>query len=234
MLILALDTSTSSGSIALVRDGRTLALSTTPKVGTHSKWLMPSISALMDDAGAELAEVDCIAIINGPGSFTGLRIGVSIVKGLAWALSKPVVSVSSLKALAYNLSGSGSLVCPVIDARKDEVYAALYRFGPDGPESLVPDMALAPELLVERLAGFDGPIEFCGNALNTYKELFARVKGASFAAEELWTVDASNVALIASMDGAPDPSALIDPSALTPLYHRKSEAELKSAKNVKI
>ena len=238
MLILALDTSTFSGSIALVKDGRLLAVSTTPKVGTHSKWLMPSISALLNDGRVGLAEVDYIALTNGPGSFTGLRIGVSIVKGLAWALGKPVLPVSSLKALAYNLKDSTSLICPVIDARKDEVYAALYRFDPDGPGgngpiTLMSDLALAPELLVEKLGKFDGPIDFIGNALNTYMQLFAeRVEGASFAARTLWHVDASNVALIASTNG--NPRSSIEPSALRPIYHRKSEAELKSPKNMKI
>ena len=232
MLILAIDTSTFSGSIALVKDGRTLALSTVPKVGTHSKWLMPSISALLDEARVELAEVDYIALTNGPGSFTGLRIGVSIVKGLAWALAKPVLKVSSLEALAYNLKDSTSLVCPVIDARKNEVYAALYRFGPGEPVTLMSDRALAPDLLVEKLAGFDGPIEFTGNALYTYMELFAgQVSGASFAAEALWCVDASNVALVASMNRDLRSS---EPSALRPIYHRKSEAELKSVAKVKL
>ena len=237
MLILALDTSTFSGSVALVKDGRILGSRTVPEVGTHSKWLMPSIDTLLTDAGAGLAEVDAIALTNGPGSFTGLRIGVSVAKGLAWTLGKPVISVSSLKALAYNLKDSNSLICPVMDARKDEVYAALYRFGPGGcaPEAVMEDAALSPASLVERLEGFDGPIEFCGNALNIHMELFAeRVKGAGFAPKELWCVDASNVALIASLDAPSAPGPSTDPSALTPIYHRRSEAELKSAKKAKL
>jgi tRNA threonylcarbamoyladenosine biosynthesis protein TsaB len=237
MLILALDTSTFSGSVALVKDGRLLGGRMVPEVGTHSKWLMPSVDALLADAGVGLAEVDAIALTNGPGSFTGLRIGVSVAKGLAWTLGKPVISVSSLKALAYNLKDCNSLICPVMDARKDEVYAALYRFGPGGcaPEAVMEDAAFSPARLVERLEEFDGPIEFCGNALNIYMELFAgRVKGASFAPKALWCIDASNVALIASLDAPHLPASSTDPSALTPLYHRRSEAELKSAKKTKI
>jgi tRNA threonylcarbamoyladenosine biosynthesis protein TsaB len=244
MLILALDTSTFSGSIALVKDGRLLGALTTPDVGTHSKWLMPSIDALLGDGRVGLEEVDYIALTNGPGSFTGLRIGVSVVKGLAWALGKPVLTVSSLEALAYNLKDCPSLVCPVIDARKDEVYAALYRFdqtdpaahGPKAgysPLALMEDSALSPVRLIERLAEFDGAIEFTGNALNSYMDLFAsRVKGAAFAPKPLWHVHASNVALIASIKGGPGARSQVEPSALAPLYHRKSEAEL--TKKVKI
>ena len=240
MLILALDTSTFSGSIALVKDGRLLGEMTTPDVGTHSKWLMPSIDALLGDGRVGLAEVDYIALTNGPGSFTGLRIGVSVVKGLAWALGKPVLAVSSLEALAYNLKDCPSLVCPVIDARKDEVYAALYRFDQTDPaahgaKAVMEDSALSPVRLTERLAEFDGTIEFTGNALNSYMDLFAsRVKGATFAAKNLWHVHASNVALIASIKGGPGARSQVEPSALTPLYHRKSEAELNPPKKVKI
>ena len=237
MLILALDTSTFSGSIALVKDGRLLGARTTPQVGTHSKWLMPSIDALLGDGRVGLAEVDYIALTNGPGSFTGLRIGVSVVKGLAWALGKPVLAVSSLEALAYNLKDRPSLVCPVIDARKDEVYAALYRFdsASHGPKAVMGDSALSPVRLTERLAEFDGTIEFTGNALNSYMELFAsRVKGATFAAKNLWHVHASNVALIASIKGGPEARSRVEPALLAPLYHRKSEAELNPPKRVKI
>ncbi len=246
MLILALDTSTFSGSIALVKDGRLLGEVTTPDVGTHSKWLMPAMGALLDDARVGLAEVDYIALTNGPGSFTGLRIGVSVVKGLAWALGKPVLAVSSLEALAYNIRDSSSLICPVIDARKDEVYAALYRFDPPGPAAhgakagygplaVMGDSALSPVRLTECLAEFDSTIYFIGNALNKYMDLFAgRVKGAAFAAKDLWHVNASNVALIASIKGGPEARSRVEPSALTPLYHRKSEAELNPPKRVKI
>ncbi len=244
MLILAIDTSTFSGSIALVKDGLLVQELTSGDVGTHSNWLMPNISALLVGVHVDPEEVDYIALTNGPGSFTGLRIGVSVVKGLAWMLGKKVIGVSTLEALAYNLRYSSTLVCPMLDARKGEVYAALYRFTggePGRAEAVMKDSALSPELLIERLKEIAGPaghsmpgvpVIFTGSGLNRYGDLLAdRVQGALFARQPLWHVRASNVAEIAfeAVKTGKETVAVIESDGLKPLYLRKSEAELKSA-----
>ncbi len=254
MLILAIDTSTFSGSIALVKDGLLVTELTSGDVGTHSNWLMPGISALLAGVNADLNDVDYIALANGPGSFTGLRIGVSVVKGLAWTLGKKIVGVSTLKALAYNLRYSSALVCPILDARKSEVYAAVYRFtgaGPSEPgghtmpggpsEPIMGDSALSPERLIDRLkeitghsmpAGHAMPVIFTGNGLNRYRDLLAHgVKGAIFARPPIWHIRASNVAEIAFEAVKTGEEIVIKPTVLKPLYLRKSEAELKSARH---
>jgi tRNA threonylcarbamoyladenosine biosynthesis protein TsaB len=235
-----------------VKDGRLVAELTSGDVGTHSNWLMPNISALLAGVNVDPGEVDYIALTNGPGSFTGLRIGVSVVKGLAWVLGKKVIRVSTLEALAYNLRYCSTLVCPVLDARKNEVYAALYRFTGDNggkAEAVMEDSALSPERLIERLngiadssghampAGHAVPVIFTGNGLDRYRDLFVdRVKGALFAQPPLWHVRASNVAEIAfeAVKTGEETVAVIEPAVLKPLYLRKSEAELKSAQKARV
>src|SRR4030042_1800262 len=137
MLILAVETSTSAGSLALMdaplagkdseAEGKCLAEHTLNLPGTHSEKLMPAIDNLLREASLSLREIGGIALALGPGSFTALRIGVSTVKGLAYALRVPVVGVPTLDALAQNVRFAPFPVCPVLDARKKEVYAALFR-----------------------------------------------------------------------------------------------------------
>ncbi|MFQ5465686.1 MAG: tRNA (adenosine(37)-N6)-threonylcarbamoyltransferase complex dimerization subunit type 1 TsaB [Thermodesulfobacteriota bacterium] len=226
MITLAIDTSSASGSVALVDDGRLAAEWTVGDVGLHARWLSRSIAAFLASAGCAAGDVDLFALTTGPGSFTGLRIGVSAVKGLAWTLGRPVAGVSTLEAIAMNVPYAGRLVCPVLDARKKEVYAALYRL--DGPEAVavMPDSAMSPAALferIERLCGPLGPV-FLGSGLGAYGDLIReRVPGAELAPEPLWHLRASNVALIAGRPGA----ARVDASGLVPVYLRRSEAEIK-------
>ncbi|MEE9614882.1 MAG: tRNA (adenosine(37)-N6)-threonylcarbamoyltransferase complex dimerization subunit type 1 TsaB [Thermodesulfobacteriota bacterium] len=249
MRVLALDTSSTSGSMAVVRDGIVEAETNIEHVGTHGVWLMGALDALMKDAGLSLRDIDLFALSVGPGSFTGLRIGVSTVKGLAWALGKgkkgkkggkEVAGVSTLDALSMNAPSDGSLVCPLLDARKGEIYAALYRPGNGskdaggeggeggwGMETLLPGCALKPEELIEQLLKFGpGPVTFLGGGLKPYSGYIRdSIKDAVFAPEELWRVRAVNVASLA-LEGFGE---RMSPEALSPLYLRKSEAELKKA-----
>jgi tRNA threonylcarbamoyladenosine biosynthesis protein TsaB len=200
--VLALDSSTESGSIVV-------------------KW--------------SPEDVDLLALGLGPGSFTGLRIGVSIVKGLAWAMKRPVVGVSTLKALAMNVRYSDLTVCPLLDARKGEVYAALYRraLRDGGMEAVMDDCALKPEELIHRVIGKGGegekgekagPTVFLGDGLRVYSEkIKEKIKDAIVAPGFLWHVRGSNIAELALSGGGKE----ISPDKLTPVYLRKSEAELK-------
>lgn len=127
MKILAVDTSTAAASAALTEDGMLLGEYTmTNNKKTHSQRIMPMIDALLKDTGTDIADVDLFAAAAGPGSFTGLRIGVATVKGLAHACGKPVVSVSTLESLAYNVPYCEHIIVPIMDAGKNRVYAASY------------------------------------------------------------------------------------------------------------
>ena len=126
MLILAFESSAKPASVALLRDGKLLSVYTQCSQLTHSRTLLPMAEDMLKNAELTLRDVDLFAVAHGPGSFTGVRIGVSTVKGLAWALDKPCVGVSTLEAMAWNGVAAGGFVCPVMDARRSQVYNALF------------------------------------------------------------------------------------------------------------
>ncbi|MBI5902712.1 MAG: tRNA (adenosine(37)-N6)-threonylcarbamoyltransferase complex dimerization subunit type 1 TsaB [Deltaproteobacteria bacterium] len=222
--ILAFDTSSASGSVALMDGERLLCEWNSGDAGKHSNWLMPAIDGVLKSVGVRLADIDLYAVDTGPGSFTGLRIGVSTVKGLAWATGRKVVGVSTLEALALNLRYSRMAVCPVLDARKGEVYAAVYRYAGNGMEAVMKDSALSPAALFERLNGVKGPVVFLGNGLTVYsEEIKKNVDGAVAAPAALWSMRASNIAMLALERAL----RAVSPAGLGPLYLRKSEAEIK-------
>lgn len=127
MKILGIESSSMVASVALVTEGITMAEYTVNFKKTHSQTLLPMVDEMMRMLGFELSEVDAIAVSGGPGSFTGLRIGSATAKGLGLALDKPLIHVPTLDAMAYGLFGASSLVCPMMDARRNQVYTGLYR-----------------------------------------------------------------------------------------------------------
>ena len=150
MIVLALDTSTARGSLALVEEGRDPVEAYLTPGTTHSKTLLPEIDRLLSGRGLTPAGLDLIAVGLGPGSFTGLRIGLAAAKGLAWAAGKPLIGVPTLDALAQGYSGEAVQVCPLLDARKGQFYTALYKPGLNGaPERQSDFLALTPEDLTE-------------------------------------------------------------------------------------
>ena len=153
MKVLALETSAKSVSVAVTEDGKVLA-SSYQNIGlTHSVTLMPLLDGMLKNAGLSLADMELLAVAAGPGSFTGLRIGVSALKGLAWAADKPCVGVSTLEAMAWNgvAFGEGELLCCVMDARRSQVYNALFRWEGGALLRLCPDRAIGLEELTEEL-----------------------------------------------------------------------------------
>ena len=125
MNILAVDTSANVAAAALVSGGKLLAESMLNNKTTHSEKLMPMIDFVLKNSGMDITDIDLFAVANGPGSFTGLRIGVSTVKGLAHAVNKPIVGISTLAGLAYNLFETDGLISPIMDARRSQVYNAV-------------------------------------------------------------------------------------------------------------
>jgi len=234
MLILALETSTLTSSVALVeaplredasfRGEKVLAEYTLNLPGTHSERLMPAIDRLLQEASLSVNEIQGIALALGPGSFTGLRIGVSTAKGLAYALRVPVAGVPTLDALAQNFRFASSSICPVLDARKKEVYAALFRGDGEGNlRKISEDWVLPPEKLCSRISE---KTIFLGNGVEVYEETFKKKLGphALFAPPELSLPRAAHVARLSL---AKFKNGLtLDVFSFTPIYIRRSEAEI--------
>jgi len=220
--ILTIDTATSVYSIALAEDETVLA-ETCGDAGPATSAKIPGqIEALLKAAGLDIGAVDAFAVTVGPGAFTGLRVGIAMVKGLAYSTGKPVIPLSSLELLALNAAESRIPVCPLFDARKSEVYSALYSFS-GGMKLLRPESAIAP---ADLLAQLEGPTLFIGDGAIRYRELIKESLGsrALFAEEHLHHPKASaGAALALSRFKA---GQTVSPFALAPEYLRLPEAEL--------
>ena len=150
MLILTIETSTPTESVAVVRDGSVLAEIVETVGRGHTEKLLGAVESTLSRASAGLSELDAIAVSIGPGRFSGLRVGLATAKGLAAARDLPVVPVQSLEVLAESARPYEGLVCPMLDARRGEVYAALFHLG-DGRERVLEDVAVAPAGMIERV-----------------------------------------------------------------------------------
>jgi tRNA threonylcarbamoyladenosine biosynthesis protein TsaB len=227
MRILAADTSTKTGSVAVVEDESLVAEYTLNVSETHSARLMPTIDRVLNDAELGIEDIDALAIAIGPGSFTGLRIGLATFKGLALAAEKKLVAVPTLDALASSISFSDHIVCPILDARMGEVYAALYKFSDGLCEKVSKDMVLAVEDLFREV---DGKVVILGDGIALHRDRIVAVLGerAVFAPQRLWIPRAVNVAAIARSRVERGDSD--DIGALEPIYLRQSEAERKWGK----
>ena len=151
MKILAVDSSGITASVAVYIDGVVTAVNSVNNNKKHSQTLLPMIEHVMKQADINVSNLDDIAVAEGPGSFTGLRIGAATVKGLSFATGKPIIPVSTLAALAYNFAGMDGLICPVMDARRGQVYSAVYTFCNDVINEVYEPEALAVDELLERL-----------------------------------------------------------------------------------
>ena len=151
MLTLAFESSAKAASVALCEDGRLISQVIQCSGLTHSRTLLPMAEDLLKNAEMEMKQIDCFAVAQGPGSFTGIRIGIATVKGLAWAADKPCIGVSTLAAMAWNGVAAGGLICAVMDARRSEVYNALFRIEDGRPVRLCPDRAISLSTLTEEL-----------------------------------------------------------------------------------
>lgn len=217
MRVLAIDTSTLAGGVALVDGERTVAEYLLDIRLTHSERLMPALDRVMHDAGWSPAALTGLAVAVGPGSFTGLRIGVSAVKGLALALSIPIAAVPTLDALAAGLAGAALPVCPVVSARRDEVYASLYRWDGAAMRREWDYLALSPRELVERLRE---PVTVVGDGAALIASPVARPAPPWRGLPSAATVGHLGVRRLRAGD-------IVGAADLVPLYVRPSQAELK-------
>lgn len=178
MKILALDSSGLVASVAVLEDDQMLAEYTVNYKKTHSQTLLPMLDELVKMLDLDLQTMDAIAVSGGPGSFTGLRIGSATAKGLGLALHKPLIHVPTADALAYNLYGAKGLICPIMDARRNQVYTGLYRFEKEF-EVIEEQMAIPVETLIAKLNDLKMEVVFLGDGVPVYREqLLAGLKVA--------------------------------------------------------
>lgn len=171
MKILALDSTATVATVALCEDGSLLGEYTIRNGNTHSETLLPMIESLLGFFGITPDDIDLFAASAGPGSFTGVRIGAATLKGLAFDTKKPCIGVSTLEALAYNLRHVNGLVCPVMNARRKQVYTALFRMRNGEMERLLDDSAIAIAELDEILKTYGEPVWLCGDGYDVTAEL---------------------------------------------------------------
>lgn len=220
MLILALESSAKAASVALMQDAELLAQYSQCSGLTHSRTLLPMVEDMLKNTDKKLADVDFIAVAHGPGSFTGIRIGVSTVKGLAWASDKKCVGVSTLAAMAWHGAAAGGLVCPVMDARRSQVYNALFEIKDSAPERLCRDRAIELSELAAELKGYDREVLLVGDGARlsfdhlTAEGISCRIAPQNLVYQSAWGVGMEALRI--------EPGTADD---LLPVYLRLSQAE---------
>ena len=220
MLILAFESTAKAASAALVRDGKLVSQYSQCSGLTHSRTLLPMGEDMLKNAELSLRDVDLLAVAHGPGSFTGVRIGVSMVKGLAWAADKPCVGVSTLEAMAWHGLAAGGLICPVMDARRSQVYNALFRMEDGRPVRLTEDRPIALTELAEELRAYKERVFLVGDGAElSFRTLSELGLPCVLAPENLRMQSAWGVAM-AAMDKEPGSA-----DSLLPVYLRLSQAE---------
>jgi len=220
MNILAMDTSSLTATVAVLNEDKLLGEYCISNKLTHSQTILPMLSDLMNNLGMTLNDIDVFSVCVGPGSFTGLRIGMATVKTFSQALSKPIIGVSSLDAIAYNFYNTeGFVVSPIIDSRRNEVYNALYKDG----IKVTQDRPMHIDELLEELK--DEKVVFCGDGVLVQKERIESFDNPNWhiAPNHLILPRASSVAFCAYMKAINN--QFDDPFTLNPVYLRKSQAE---------
>lgn len=222
MKILALDSSAVVAAVALCEDDRLLAEYTLNNGNTHSETLLPMVESLLSLYGITTAEIDLFAVSSGPGSFTGVRIGAATLKGLAFGSSKPCIGVSTLEAIAENLSLYRGLICPVMNARRSQVYTALFRSNGETLVRLMPDSALSIAELDELLSAYGEPVCFAGDGYDVTLPALQKTN-ALFVPDRLRHQSAVSVARVAYRRYLAGEA--VSDKALAVTYLRPSQAE---------
>ena len=173
MKILGLDSSGIVASVAIVEDDVLIAEYTVNYKKTHSQTLLPMLDEIAKMTELDLNSIDAIAVAAGPGSFTGLRIGSATAKGLGLALKKPLIAIPTVEGLAYNLYDISGLICPIMDARRKQVYTGIYRFTDHQLKVVEDQMAVPMETVIEKLNQYGETVTFLGDGEPVFHELIA-------------------------------------------------------------
>lgn len=221
--ILTVDSSSLSGSVALSRGFEPVAESFLNIQSTHSEKLLKQVDLLLEEAGWSLENIDLFAAVTGPGSFTGLRIGIAMIKGLAQICNKPVAAVSSLQTVAMNVPLASVPVCAFLDARKKEVYTQLFNWQDGFPVPLGEGRVVAPELALKELSQ---ETVLVGSGVQAYAELIRSTLGdkallAPLPANQLRASQAACLALRDWQEGV-----VMTAADMVPTYIRPSDAEI--------
>lgn len=231
MIVLGIETATPYGGAALWVDGGIVAEEANDGAVSHSQRLMPAIERVLHSAKCELSAIDGIAVSIGPGSFTGLRIGLAIAKTLAHSEGKPIVAVSTLEALALRAARADVLIAPMLDARRNEIFGAIFKSSDDGTnlERLSPDVVERPETFAERITM---PTIAVGSGALRYAQLLQEhlQKRVIFAEGEINHPSAGVVAQLGARKLAEGLAANV--LTLEPVYVRKSDAEISAARRL--
>lgn len=223
MLILSVDSSASPASVCLYENGKILSEYYINVGLTHSQTLVAMIESMLKVTGTDAEDIDLYAVNNGPGSFTGVRIGVSAVKGMAYAQNKPCVAVSTLHSMAHNLYAENAVICACMDARRHQVYNALFCVCGDSIEQIAEDRAISTDALKDELCLIDKQVILVGDGSQLVYNSCKELNNICLAPENQRFQCASSVAMIADKKAAQ--GKMISAAELMPKYLRLSQAE---------
>lgn len=232
MKILALDSATECATIAILDDEKLLGEVTINFKKQHSVIMMPMIDNLLKTCGLSIHDIDGYALSNGPGSFTGLRIGMSTIKGLVQSTNKPFAAISSLHGLANNLFGFNGIICPIIDALRGNVYTNFYKFSNNTLEVLDEDQLLSFEEVIEKCNNFNEQVIFIGDGTIKYKDkIRENLTNALIAPPHLNIAKASSIGHLGYLKLSRGYSDNV--LSCSPIYLRKCQAEREYEAKVK-
>jgi len=224
MKLLAIETATMLGGVAIMDGDRLVAESRLNIRVTHSERLMKEIDRILRGASMDISEIDVFGISIGPGSFTGLRVGLSTVKGLVYATGKKLVTAPTLEAIAWNIPFSEYQICPMLDARRKEIYTAVFRWSGGGFSRVINECTLSADELLQKI---DAPTLFLGEGATLYRDRIqaALRDRALFGAPQHMMPSPSNMAFLCMRKA--EKGEFSDALTVIPAYHRRSEAEIK-------
>ncbi len=225
MKILAIDSSGQVASVALTSDGTVLAEYTLNYKKTHSQTLLPMIDEIVRMTDFDLSELDGIAIAAGPGSFTGLRIGSATAKGLAMALDKPIIEIPTVDALAFNLWGCEKVICPMMDARRQQVYTGLYTFEGGELKTILSQCAIAVTEVLGKINETGLPVVFLGDGVPVYKDIIKSECNVSYLIAPAHHNRQNALSVAALGEVYFDKGIIVNSDEHKPIYLRKSQAE---------
>lgn len=223
MKILAIDTSGVAASAAIVDNGKLLAEEVLNYKLTHSQTIMPLVDDVCKKTDTVLETIDYIACSEGPGSFTGLRIGAATAKGLALGLSKKIITVPTLDVLAYNVFGTENIICPIMDARRNQVYSAFYSWEGSSLVRVSDYMAEGIDYIIEKANEFGKKVIFLGDGVPVHKSKLEENENFMFVPASLMIQRASSLAVAAKRKA--EKGEMIPGSEFEIMYLRKSQAE---------
>lgn len=233
MKILGIDSSGLVASAAVTVDDLLVSEFTVNNKQTHSQTLLPMIDRVVAMSGISLEELDGIAVSAGPGSFTGLRIGSSTAKGMALALGKPIIPVPTLEGLAYRLAYADGVVCPLMDARRNQVYTGIYRFGESGAlECIMQQAAVELSEVIQRINELGEKVHYLGDGTAVYQEILQKETEVAFDIAPLHLNRQSAAAVAALGAIYLKQGKGVDAREHTPVYLRQSQAERERAKRL--